>query len=266
MIIDQYLIRGLLNAHSKTPIEHLYLETGSLPIKYIIFSRRLIYLKEIIDRPEHELVKKVYRCQQANPDIGDWCQLIDQDFEEINLHINENLIQSMNVTDFKNIVKTSVRNAAFKKLQALKESHSKVEHNQYDNLNHPQVYLTSETITNQQCSILFALRSHSLRGIRENFKKMYLQNTLCPLCERFSDSQLHILQCLVLKDIRPMVENVEYNHIYGTTQQQEQLVKVYEIYLGIRDELLDDPSQQSLPGLYTGPQQRQARTKRTQTS
>ena len=63
-----------------------------------------------------------------------------------------------------------------------------------------------------------------------------------------------------------MVENVEYNHIYGTTQQQEQLVKVYEIYLGIRDELLDDPSQQSLPGLYTGPQQRQARTERTQTS
>ena len=206
----------------------------------------------------------MYRCQQANPDIGDWCQLKDQDFEEINLHINENHSESMNVTDFKNIVKTSVRNAAFKKLQALKESHTKVEHNQYDNLNHPQGYLTSETITNQQCSILFALRSHSLRGIRENFKKMYLQNTLCPLCERFSDSQLHILQCLVLKDIRPMVENVEYNHIYGTTQQQEQLVKVYEIYLGIRDELLDDPSQQSLPGLYTGPQQRQARTERNQ--
>ena len=95
---------------------------------------------------------------------------------------------------------------------------------------------------------------------------MYLQNTLCPLCERLSGSQFHILQCQVLKDIRPMEENIEYNHIYGTTQQQEQLVKVYEIYLGVRDELLEDPSQQSIPGLYTGPQQKQARTKRTQTS
>ena len=52
----------------------------------------------------------------------------------------------MNLPDFKDIVKTSVRNAAFEKLQALKESHSKVEHNQYDNLNHPQGYLTSETV------------------------------------------------------------------------------------------------------------------------
>ena len=82
---------------------------------------------------------------------------------------------------------------------------------------------------------------------------MYLQITLSPLCERFSDSPLHTLQFQVLKDIRPMEEHVEYNHIYGTTQTQEQLVKVYDIYLGIMDELLDDQSQQSLPGFYTGP-------------
>ena len=90
----------------------------------------------------------MYTCQQANPDNGDWCQLIDQDFEDINLHINENLIQSMNLPDFKKIVKTCVRNAAFEKLQALNESHSKVENNQDGNLNHPQGYLKSETITN----------------------------------------------------------------------------------------------------------------------
>ena len=51
VIIDQYLIRGLLYSHAKTPLEHLYLEIGALPVKYIIISRRLIYLKEIIDRP-----------------------------------------------------------------------------------------------------------------------------------------------------------------------------------------------------------------------
>ena len=130
VIIDQYLIRGLVNSHAKTPIEHLYLETGSLPIKYIIMSRRLIYLKEIIDRPESEIVKKIYRCQRANPDIGDWCQLVDQDFQEVNLHMNEDVIESLTVNDYKKIVKTSVKNAAFEQLDALKQSHSKVELNQ----------------------------------------------------------------------------------------------------------------------------------------
>ena len=80
------------------------------------------------------------------------------------------------------------------------------------------------------------------------------------MCERFSDSQLHTLQCQVLKHIRPIEGDVEYNHIYGTTQQQEQLVKV------IREELLDDQSHHSLLGLYTGPHQRQARIERTRTS
>ena len=243
VIIDQYLIRGLMNSHSKTPIEHLYLETAALPIKYIILSRRLIYLKEILDRPDTELVKKIYRCQQANPVPGDWSQLIAKDFQDINLNISENSIESLSVSEYKKLVKTQARSTAFDELEALKDSHSKVELNKYINMNNPQGYITSESMTNKQISILFALRSHSLRGIKENFKKMYLENTLCPICERFSDSQYHTLKCQVPLHIRPLEEDVDYNPIYGTTQQQEQLVKVYKIYLGLRDELLDDISQ-----------------------
>ena len=68
---------------------------------------------------------------------------------------------------------------------------------------------------------------------------------MCPICERFGDTQQHLILCKVLQDIRPMKEQVHYNYIHGTTQEQE--------------------DQQSLPGLYNGPQQRQTRTKRTST-
>ena len=262
--IDQYLIRGLLKAHAKTPLEHLYLETGTLPVKYIIITRRLIYLKEILDIPHTEIIKKVYRCQQANPDPGDWCQSIEKDLKDININITEETIENMSTLDYKKLIKTRARNAAFVELDILKESHNKVELNQYDGLICPQGYLTSSTITNTHCYILFALRSHSVRGIKENFKNMFPQNTLC-LCERFSDTQQHLLHCKVLQDICPMKEQVYYNYIYGTTQQQEDIAKVFELYLGIRDELLGDTGQQSLPGIYTGPQRGQARTQRTST-
>ena len=266
VIIDQYLIRGLLYSHSKTPLEHLYLETGALPVKYIIMSRRLIYLKEIIDRPDNEIINKVYKCQRAKPDPEDWCNSIDQDLKDIELQISDETTKSMSALDYKKLIKTSVRNAAFYELHTLKESHTKVEHNIYTDMNRPQGYLTKESITNVQCSILFALRSHSLRGVKENFQNTYSQNSLCPICERFSDSQDHILQCKVLQDICPLEEQVEYNSIYGTTHEQEELVKVYEKYLSLRDELLEDTAQQSLPGLYTGPQRQQARTTSTRTS
>ena len=34
--VDEYLLRKILNAHSKSPKESLYLETGSIPIRYVI--------------------------------------------------------------------------------------------------------------------------------------------------------------------------------------------------------------------------------------
>ena len=42
--IDEDLLRRLLKAHSKIPKEVLYLETGSLPIRFILKSRRIMYL------------------------------------------------------------------------------------------------------------------------------------------------------------------------------------------------------------------------------
>ena len=37
-VLDEYLLRQILNGHSKTAIENLYLETGVIPSKYIIIS------------------------------------------------------------------------------------------------------------------------------------------------------------------------------------------------------------------------------------
>ena len=124
----------------------------------------------------------------------------------------------------------------------------------------PQGYLVDKSITNTQFSILFALRSHCVRGIKENFKQLYSQNTLCPVCERSIDTQSHVLKCQVLQNILPLTENISYSDIYGTTQSQIELVRVYEQYLVLRDKILEDTEDQvSLPVLYAGPKRHQAR-------
>ena len=64
--VDQYLIRQLLKGHSKTAIEMLFLETGVIPIIYIIMSRRLSYLKHYLNLNDHELISKVYQAQKRN--------------------------------------------------------------------------------------------------------------------------------------------------------------------------------------------------------
>ena len=62
MKIHKYMSRVLLGAHSKTPIEQLHLETGTMPLRWIILQRRINYLRHIVQRHESELIKKSVLC------------------------------------------------------------------------------------------------------------------------------------------------------------------------------------------------------------
>ena len=62
-------------------------------------------------------------------------------------------------------------------------------------------------LSNTQISISFSLGTRSIRGIKENFKTMHKDNTLCQICKRFSDSKEHIIYCQVLQDILPLENN-----------------------------------------------------------
>ena len=59
-IIDNQILRHILGAHSKVPIEFLHLETGTLDISSVMAVRRMCYLQTILKRHESELVKRVY--------------------------------------------------------------------------------------------------------------------------------------------------------------------------------------------------------------
>ena len=50
--VDEALLRGLLTAHSKIPLEALFLETKSVPIRFTLSSRRLMYLHSILQKEE----------------------------------------------------------------------------------------------------------------------------------------------------------------------------------------------------------------------
>ena len=47
--VDETLLRKIFSAHSKTPVETLYFESGNTPVRFILMSRRLNFLKYIVD-------------------------------------------------------------------------------------------------------------------------------------------------------------------------------------------------------------------------
>ena len=93
--LDHYLLRQIVGCHSKVPIELLYLETSSLPIEYILASRRLNYLHNILTKKKDEIVKRVYNAQKLNPIKVDWCILVQHDMELVTINMSESEICSM---------------------------------------------------------------------------------------------------------------------------------------------------------------------------
>ena len=285
-IVDRYLLRGILGAHAKVPTEHLYLETGCLPIPFVISVRRLIYHHTILKRHKSEVTRRVYESQRKNPHPGDWCELVDQDMKMINpeceleeggkdasinlnsypkeggknaclnVELRDNEIANVDSSQYKKYVKNAVRKAAFNDLETLKELHEKVKENQYKSLEKPQEYITSNIFNNTETSLLFALRSRTVRGIRDNFPYLvYGGDSSCPVCESHQDTQEHVLECPAIKAKIQSIPHIKYEQIRGNVIQQKELITFYIECLRVREELVGDKEDvhPSLPGLGTGP-------------
>ena len=125
--VDHQLMRVIChNAHRKTPVEFLYLETAAQPLKNVISSCRIMYLHNILSRNSDELVKRVFHDQKNNPTEGDFICLVKSDLEYIEEPYNEQNIASMNKSQFKIHIKKKLNQAVFNSLKVLQNTHSKV--------------------------------------------------------------------------------------------------------------------------------------------
>ena len=114
--IDDYLLRSLVQGHSKTPLEFLYLETGSTPIRYIISGRRLLYLQTILKREENELTKIILVAQKNAPSPGDFVNLVEVDLKMAYLDMDFKEIESVSTDVFKKVTNKKIKAAAFNPL------------------------------------------------------------------------------------------------------------------------------------------------------
>ena len=103
--IDEAYLRSLLDAHSKTPIEALYIETGKMPIRFILQKRRLLYWHHIAQLKPESLLNKFYKAQVNQPVKGDWINLVMKDIIEFDINYTDEEIKGISKQSFKNIIK-----------------------------------------------------------------------------------------------------------------------------------------------------------------
>ena len=248
--LDESLLRSLLQNHPKSPIEYLYLETGSVKIRHILASRRIMYLKTILGRDDEELIKRIFREQERNPSPGDFYELVKQDFDKYEITYNEEMIVSTKEEHYKGLVRNKIRETAFTELKMEQASHSKVRKIIYEKLE-AQGYLKSPLFSNEDVAVLSNLRSHTTRTIRANFKNMYTNDKNCPLkcwapdAVPLEDTQEHLLVCTKLNDTASHTiasEKIAYNDIYDSVHKQKAIVTIMKQLLDDRNGLLKNIS------------------------
>ena len=218
------MLRRILNAHSKTPIECLYLELGIIPFRFQLMKRRIMYYQLIMKRDDNEITKAVVMRQKQTKLKGDFFIQVSHDLEALKL--SENDIRDSSEEGLKQKLEKQLHDAAYVFLMDAASKHSKVHSEIYKDLEGMK-YLDDERFTPDLANLLFKFRTRMF-NVKNNFRNQYKANLLCPLCRESDDSQEHLLECrVILRKLNG--EQYCYRDIFS-----ENLVSLLDITKGLK--------------------------------
>ena len=229
--VEQAFLRKILQAHSKTPIECLYLELGLIPLRFHLMKRRIMHLSTIIQRPYNEITKQVILCQKEYMYEG---EVYTQTKKDMNyLSITDGMLEE-NTDKLQTILTNNSKAKAFEFLIEKAKTHSKVNHNIYKDIEGCKHY-NDPRFTPDLANNLFKFRTRTYL-VKNNFRNNYRNtNILCPLCEKSDDTQEHLFSC---KSINQQCKH-QYNDIFsedidtllGVARELKELVEARDLLL-----------------------------------
>ena len=144
--------------------------------------------------------------QWNNPCKGDWTELVQRDLEDLNIPCSFEYILSKSKEAFKRLVKVKAKEFALEKLTRKKNTHSKMEKLDYNEIK-IQKYLLSEQLKPKQKRLIFKYRTR-MAEFGENYRGGRSQ-VMCPLCETHLDNQELSYQCLEIRSKLKIMGKIE---------------------------------------------------------
>ena len=125
--LDRDFFRKLFKSGAATPIESFYLATHTMPLRFIIVGRRLMFYWSILQKSESELVRSFLTAQELNPVKNDLCLQFKDDLNMCDIKLTSSEIAAMKKCKFKKIVYTQLREVSREYLLSQKRKHSKLD-------------------------------------------------------------------------------------------------------------------------------------------
>ena len=166
--IDEMFMRRIYNVPISTPKESLYIESGCIPLKYLVKMRRCMFLWNILQLDKQELVYKFYTAQKLSSDKDDWIIQMEKDKKDMNLQLSDKQIANTSQEKFRDIIKRKLTALAIRNLNEIKSQHSKTENLTLTKLCAAE-YLKSKNLNKEETQTLYKLRCRMIK-VRMNQK------------------------------------------------------------------------------------------------
>ena len=175
---DRELLTRLFAVPFSCSYEAVYLETGCIPIKFIIKGRRLMFYWSLLNKPDEELVKRFFEVQQKFSSKNDWSEQIKIDMNDLDINLTEHQIKSMKKISFKKIIKEKLKIKASEYLFSYKENEnrSKLYKLKLKSKFELQKYLKSEKLSTKEKRLLFSLRTR-MTNVKTNYRNISISST-----------------------------------------------------------------------------------------
>ena len=232
---DKMLFRNIFDCPQGTPLEAFFLETSTIPLRFILQGRRLMYLWTLLKKPKTELAREVYDAQKLFKTKGSWVEKVEEDLKSCEINLSDDEIQNLSQYKMSKLVKSKIREQADFFLLKMKAKHVKTE--KLFPIPKMNDYLLSEELNTEEKRLLFKLRI-SMIPLKGNFSNAH-SDTQCDLCEEedSEETQIHLLQCSFIVNhpqLQSVIKSIKYNDIFENLSAQVKAVKVWKQILSVR--------------------------------
>ena len=246
---DENLLRKIFETPCTTPKCMLYLESGCKPIRFLIMTRRLLFLHYILNEDAQSLISQFFEAQNSQPLKDDWSAQVFQDLQVLEIHLTLKQIKNSSREQFKKLIDQLIHKAAFKYLLENQKKSSKVLHIRYEELK-MQTYLQSKLVNQYSAKFIFNLRSRML-DVAKNYPNK-TKSKICPVCKdpNSEDTQEHILNCpsLFTNELIQESNTPRYQDLFENDVKKQLLVsKIIETKFKTRKKILRNSSQPEEP-------------------
>ena len=226
---DFKLMQSLFLSPVSTPHEAYFIETSTIPIKFVLVGKRLMYLWNLLQKSERGLAKQVLLAQIEFPSTGDWVSQVREDLISCEIHLSFQEIKQMKRGYFKQLVDKRIKYITKCYLTKVQSEHSKTSNLIYSDK--PQPYLLSDRLTLLEKQTLFKLRC-KVNICKESFKSSHLNDMKWVICDKPNtyDSVQHYIHCEVLigsADLQPDIKHIRYEDLFSNLESQVRFIKVW---------------------------------------